>query len=88
MPNNSEQRKKRVAPIVVTVLVLLYMVPLLAASILAAVAFIRQGECGAALLFLLFYGAIGGAVVAGILLALRQRLREINGGEEEDASQY
>ena len=34
------------------------------------------------------YGVLGGAVVAGVLLALRQRLREIDGGEEDDARQY
>ena len=28
------------------------------------------------------------AVIAGVLLALRQRLREIDGGEEDDAAQY
>ena len=31
---------------------------------------------------------LGGAVVVGIIRALLQRLREIDGGEEEEASQY
>jgi hypothetical protein len=31
---------------------------------------------------------LGGAVVVGVILALNQRLREIDGGEEEEASQY
>ena len=38
--------------------------------------------------FLLMYAVIGGAVVAGVLMALAQRLREIDGGEEEDAKKY
>ena len=54
----------------------------------AAVTFIRDGECFAAILFLLIYGVLGGAVVIGVLLALRQRLKEIKGGEEDDAAQY
>ena len=36
----------------------------------------------------LCYAIVGAAIIAGILLALRQRLREIDRGEEEDASQY
>ena len=35
-----------------------------------------------------FYALMGLAVVVGILAALRQRLREIQGGEEEDARKY
>ena len=31
---------------------------------------------------------VGGAVIVGAVKALRERLREIDGGEEEDASQY
>jgi len=31
---------------------------------------------------------MGGGVVAGVFMALRQRLREIDGGEEEDAQKY
>ena len=30
----------------------------------------------------------GSAAVIGVVLALRQRLREIDGGEEDDAAQY
>ena len=54
----------------------------------AAVEFLRDGEGFAAMLFLLIYGVLGGAVVVGVMLALRQRLREIDGGEEDDAAQY
>ncbi len=34
------------------------------------------------------YALIGGAVIVGVLLALAQRLKEIDGGEEEDAKKY
>ena len=48
----------------------------------------RDGEAFAAVLFLLIYGVMGGAVLIGVVLALRQRLQEIEGGEEDDAAQY
>lgn len=41
-----------------------------------------------ALGFLLIYGGVIIAVIAGIITALRQRLKEIEGGEEEDAKIY
>ena len=37
---------------------------------------------------LLLYAAVGGAVVIGVLAAAAQRLREIDGGEEDEASKY
>ena len=88
MPNNSDRRKKRIGSIMAALFVLFYVLPLVIGSVFAAVAFIRDGECLAAILFLLIYGVLGGAVVVGVVLALRQRLREIKGGEEDDASQY
>ena len=88
MPNNSDRRKKRIGSIMAALFVLFYILPLVIGSVFAAVAFIRGGECLAAILFLLIYGVLGGAVTVGVILALRQRLREIKGGEEDDASQY
>lgn len=40
------------------------------------------------MLFLVFYGGIIALIIWGVCHALRQRLREIEGGEEEDAKQY
>ena len=88
MPNNSDRRKKRIGSIMAALFVLFCVLPLVIGSVFAAVAFIRGGECFAAILFLLIYGVLGGAVVIGVLLALRQRLKEIKGGEEDDAAQY
>lgn len=34
------------------------------------------------------YGLAAVAVIVGVLAALRQRLKEIDGGEEEDARKY
>lgn len=42
----------------------------------------------AAVLMVVIYGVPVVAVLLGVLLALRQRLKEIDGGEEEDAKKY
>ncbi len=79
--------KKKIAPIVVTVLVVAYLTPLIA-IVLALAGFLGTREGLPALPFLLGYAFLGGAVVVGIILALNQRFREIDGGEEEEASRY
>lgn len=61
------------------------MLPLAAVGILAALDLIQIGENLAALLFLLFYAVTGLAVALGVLVAMRQRLRELDRGEEDDA---
>ena len=38
--------------------------------------------------FLLVYGGVIIAVIAGVIVALNQRLREIDSGEEEEAKKY
>ena len=79
--------KKKIAPIVVTVLVVLYMLPIMAIVLEAAGLIGGMGDI--ALTFpLLCWLLIGGAVIVGVIRAMLQRLREIDGGEEEDASQY
>ena len=79
--------KKKIAPIVVTILVILYMRPLLGGILMAAGLIGDAG--GIALTFpLLCWLVVGGAVIVGVLRALFQRLREIDGGEEEDAKKY
>lgn len=78
---------KKIAPIVVTILVLLYMVPLLV-GILVMAGLIGSSDRMALTFPLLCWLIAGGAVVVGVLRALGQRLREIDGGEEEDAKKY
>ena len=43
---------------------------------------------GVPILVILAFVVVFGIVVTGILVALRQRLREINGGEEDEARKY
>lgn len=79
--------KKKIAPIVMTVLVIAYIAPLMV-FMLYAMGLLGGGEEIAVMFPLLCWLIVGGAVIVGVLRALGQRLREIDGGEEEDASQY
>ena len=88
MQSNSERRGKRMGSILSAAVVLLWLAGLILAVALTALEAARAGECGAAALLLALYGVLGGAAVIGVVLALRQRLREIDGGEEDDAAQY
>ena len=50
---------------------------------------VELGEANAAALpIMLLYAVLGGAVIIGVIRALLQRLDEIDGGEEEEASRY
>ena len=85
MQNDIRQKKKK-APIICAAIV----IGLLAAY-LAVILFALIGEAHGelfALIFFLLYGGLIVAVVFGVIAALRQRLKEIEGGEEEDAKKY
>ncbi len=88
MPRHFTRRGKRLGAVASAAVLLLYLVPLGVVAVAAALGFFRHSAGAAGLLFLLAYGVIGGAMAVGILAVLRQRLREIRGGEEDDASQY
>ena len=77
----------KIAAVVVAILVLLYVGPMVGMVLAAIIGLSKTLEWGI-LPFLLMYAVIGGAVLAGVLIALAQRLREIDGGEEEDAKKY
>ena len=85
MRNNTN--KKKIAAVVVAILALLYVGPMVGMVLAAIIGLSKTLEWGI-LPFLLMYAVIGGAVLAGVLIALAQRLREIDGGEEEDAKKY
>lgn len=86
MQRPTDRREKKIAPVIVAVLVILYVLPLMGIVLWAAG---QAGREGSHLpLLLLCYASLGGAVIVGILKALRQRLREIDGGEEDEASKY
>lgn len=79
--------RKKIAPVVVAILVVAYVLPLVAMVAYAAGLLGSEGGWGV-LPFLLLYAAVGGAVIVGVLAAMTQRLREIDGGEEDEASKY
>ena len=70
-----------ISALVVVVFFLVYLV-------LLATAGLEVPEDTIGLLAVLFAGAIFLAIIVGVLLALRQRLKEIDTGEEEDAKKY
>ncbi|MEY8385765.1 hypothetical protein AALC17_00535 [Oscillospiraceae bacterium 38-13] len=78
--------KKKVAPILITVGVVLYITPLVGFSLASMNGLTQMGDFTA--LPLLGYAFLGGAVIVGVIRALLQRLDEIDGGEEDEASQY
>ena len=79
--------KKKIAPVVVTILALLLVVPQVG-TMLAVMAGLAEAGINELLPFLLLFAIAGGAVAVGMLTAMAQRLREIDGGEEEDAKKY
>ena len=85
---SSSDVKKRRGAMLSALVVLLWLAGLVAVVIFAAAEAAREGAIGAGALLVLLYGTLGGAAMVGILIALRQRLREIEGGEEDDAAQY
>ena len=79
--------RKKIAPIVITVLVIAYIAPLMA-IVLGTMGLWSGGKTVNVMFPLLCWLIVGGAVIVGIVVVLRQRLREIDGGEEDDAKQY
>ena len=86
MRETTEKKRKKRGPVLCAAVVIA-----IAAFYLAVVVYPLLGECygeAVALGILVLYGLVILAVIVGVLLALRQRLKEIEGGEEEDAKQY
>lgn len=78
--------RKKTAPILWAAVIILLLGMLLAFFLFPLI-----GEVAGELLaigILVFYCLIIVGTIVGILLALRQRLKEIESGEEEDAKQY
>ena len=85
MQNDIKKSKKK-APFICAAVVIAFL-----GIFLATILFPLIGEVmGEALAvgFLLIYGGVIIAAIVGVVAALRQRLQEIEGGEEEDAKQY
>ena len=86
MRSNTEKRPARRAPVLAalaTVAVVVIFVGTLLWTFLAA-----GGMDTIGVGIMAVYVLIGLAVIGGVLAAMVQRLREIAGGEEEDAKKY
>ena len=86
MRETTEQKKKKkgawICALIVIVGLLLYLgvalIPIISESL---------GD-GFVLVFIAFYVLLITALIVGILIALKLRLKEIEGGDEEDAKKY
>ena len=84
---NGTNKKKTVAPILcagAVLLMLMVVLALMAYPFFAA----RMEEQMVLMLAFGLYGVLIVAMIVGVVMALCQRLREIRGGEEEDAKKY
>lgn len=77
---------KKIAPIVCAVAVVLLVLGYI--GIFAWALLVEGGGIGFAIVPVVIYTVVMCAVIVGVLAALRQRLKEIEGGEEEDAKKY
>lgn len=77
---------KKIAPILCALAVVLLLVGYIALLVTA----LRGDDAGLPLAVVIgiLYGVPILAVIFGVIAALRQRLREIDGGEEDEAKKY
>lgn len=86
MPNNSDRRRKKIAPLLCAGGAILVLGVYLGALLLPLLAEVSGYFLAAA--FLVLYALVVLAMIGGVITALVQRLREIERGEEEDARKY
>ena len=84
MRDSSRRGRKWVAPLVCAAVVLVFLAALLMLPVLS----LAEGGAAAEILVIALYAVPILAVIAGVVIVLIQRLREIRGGEEEDAKKY
>lgn len=78
-------KKKRAS--ILSAAVIVGLLGIVIATVLVPLVRETYGD-GIAIGFLVVYGLVLVAVIVGVLAALGQRLKEIEGGEEEDAKKY
>lgn len=78
--------KKKIAPVVVAIVTAAVLLPVLAVVVLGMQALRDAGW--AVLAFMGVYALAVAAALFGVVAAMRARLREIDGGEEEEAKKY
>lgn len=83
--NKQDTRQRYVGPIIAAVVFVLLMAGLMALMIWG---FTISPEEAPPMVLIVVFAAIPGVFIIGVLLALRQRIQQIKGGEEDAASQY
>lgn len=74
-----EHKKKMIAPIIITVLVIIYY---------GGMAFVFLMMDGISILASVIFAVLPLAIVGVMIGVLRSRIKEIRSGEEDDLSQY
>lgn len=77
-----KKSKKKIAPIIVTVAVILFSIAYISLFVVLAITS-PELIIMSAIAIVIYLG-----VCTGIILALRERIKEINGGEEDEALKY
>lgn len=77
---------KKLAPILCAVAIIAFMATWLGAVVYPLISNVLSG--GVVTAILIVYGLMIIAAMVGVVIALRQRLKEIEGGEEDEAAQY
>lgn len=82
---NGTDKKKKLAPILCAAVAIAIFLVYLLFYCTALGSVLTEGP---AILVLVLAVLVLAALIVGVVLALRQRLQEIEGGEEEDAKKY
>lgn len=77
--------RKKIAPWIVALVFIVFFGVYIGFLIFA---WMQTRGVGAAGILICIYIAVLAAMIVGIIIALRQRLKEIDGGEEDEALQY
>ncbi len=85
MNNQKNTARKKLAPWIVAIVFILFFGTYIGFLIWTQ---LLIHEVNGASIIIGLYIAVLAAMIVGIIIALRQRLKEINGGEEDEALQY
>ena len=77
-----KKSKKKIAPVIITIAVILFSIAYISLFVVLAVSSPELIIMSAIAIVIYL------SVCVGIILALRERLKEINGGEEDEALKY
>ena len=80
--NKNDNGKKKIAPIIFTILIVLYLVGIIAVTLVGS----RIDNLPVVMILIMVAPCI--LAIVGIIVALKQRISEINGGEEDEARKY